>query len=65
MRAARIAGATPKIIPTSAEKPKANATDQKVTEVLMNRAIIKDPVAPSAIPMDPPTKLKIIASIKN
>ncbi len=35
-RAARMAGATPKIMPMAAENPNDNSTDQSVTEVVTN-----------------------------
>ena len=38
-REARIAGATPKIIPTAADTPKARATDAKDT--LVGKALLK------------------------
>lgn len=64
-REARIAGATPKITPIKAENPDAKNIDQYVTDVCINVRRANDPAIPRSIPIIPPTRLKITASIKN
>ena len=60
-----MAGATPKMMPMAAENPEASATDHRDTDVWINVRKPKDPSVPRSMPMVPPNKLKIIASIRN
>ena len=60
-----MAGATPKTIPTKAEKPNESSTDHQGTVVVKNLPIIKEIPIPKAIPIIPPSPDKVIASIKN
>lgn len=64
-RAARMAGATPKIIPTRVENPKDSKTDHQGTVVVKNLPITKDRPIPKIMPMIPPRPDSVIASIKN
>lgn len=59
------AGATPKIIPTREETPKARTTEEIVTWAGKNGLMAKVPKYPSSIPVVPPIQDKITASIKN
>ena len=60
-----LAGATPKIMPTIKETPKANKIEFKVMVDGKNLLIKKLPVNPIKIPIRPPTEDKMTASKRN
>ena len=62
---ALIAGAIPNIIPIATEKPKAKATDHKVTVETSKIAITMEANIPKAMPIIPPVTDSIIASSRN
>ncbi len=62
---ARAAGATPKIIPTNADTPKANNTLHTVTVVSIKLLNPHAPNPPNITPIKPPPKDSTTASIKN
>ncbi len=64
-RDARIAGATPKTIPTSIENPKERATDQRGISVVKNWLTIRETTTPRAMPKSPPIPDNVNASIRN
>lgn len=59
------AGATPKIIPTAEETPKAKMTEEMVILAGKKLFMAKAPRLPRITPTKPPKQERIMASIKN
>ena len=59
------AGATPKIIPTKKETPKAKATEEKVTLAGKKLLMAIVPKDPKIIPIKPPIPERMTASKRN
>ena len=59
------AGATPKMIPTKEETPKARIIDERVILAGKKLLIARAPRLPRIIPMMPPTPERITASMRN